>query len=491
MLELNLALHSSTAEPLFLQIVRGITEAIQQGRLGSGDKLPGSRRLAKSLGVHRNTVLAAFDELVAQGWLLQSERSGTFVNHTLPEVQLQQTATLPGYPTRMGFAFHPIAARRPQMFHTPPGELVMAGGWPEVRYLPLTELSRAYRRALGRHGQSLLSYGDPAGHPALRQELARMVAQRRGLSVTTDNVVLTHGAQMGIFLAAQLLVRPGDVVAVERFGYPPAWTALRTAGAHLEPLPVDEQGLCVDSLERLLQRMPVRAVYLTPHHQFPTLAVMGASRRMRLLELARQHRFALIEDDYDNEFHYEGQPVLPLASADTHGVVVYIGTLSKVLAPGLRAGFVIAPAPFCEAMVALRGHLDRQGNQVQEVALASLFEEGLIERHIRKMRKIYKARRDHLHQTLQHHLPKDLSYDLPRGGLAIWARVHEPWNAVQWSQKAKQQGVHFETGESYVFDQSPQPFLRLGFARLNEEELTQAVTSMKKALDTMRPTSKG
>lgn len=484
MLELNIELESQSREPLFQQIARKIAEAIQQGRLRPGERLPGSRKLAQSLGVHRNTVLTALEELAAQGWLTQKPRSGTFVSERIPELQtLEEAQPISLLPKDLGFAFHPIAARKPTTPNNSDTALVMAGGWPEVRYLPLTELARAYRQVLQRQGFALLSYGDPAGHPALRHELARMLAQRRGLSVSADDIVLTHGAQMGIFLSAQLLIRPGDVVAVEQFGYPPAWTALRTAGAHLEPLPVDSEGLCVDALESLLRRTPVRAVYLTPHHQFPTLAVMSASRRLQLLELARQHRFALVEDDYDHEFHYDGQPVLPLASADTTGVVIYIGTLSKVLAPGLRAGFVIAPPPFRDALIALRSHLDRQGNHAQEAALANLFEDGLIERHIRKMRKLYRTRRDHLHQELQTHLSSALSYDLPRGGLAIWAKVLEPWSAQQWSQIGKQRGVHFESGDVYMFDQSSQPYLRLGFARLNEEELTEAVVRMKQALE--------
>jgi len=165
---------------------------------------------------------------------------------------------------------------------------------------------------------------------------------------------------MALDLLARALLVPGDVVAIEALGYPPAWGAFRRAGATLLPIPVDHEGLNVDALEAAVSRQPVRAVYLTPHHQYPTMVTLSPGRRLRLLDLAHRAQFAILEDDYDYEFHYEGRPVLPLASADAHGTVIYLGTLSKILAPGLRLGFVVAPKRLVQRLAADRFLVDRQ-----------------------------------------------------------------------------------------------------------------------------------
>ena len=197
---------------------------------------------------------------------------------------------------------------------------------------------------------------------------------------------------MALALVARALTRPGDAIAVEHPGYRPAWEAFRIAGAEIVPLRVDEHGVDVQALQRVIARRSIRAVYVTPHHQYPTTVTLTVARRLALLQLAAQERFAIIEDDYDHEFHYSGRPVLPLASADAAGLVIYIGTLSKVLAPGLRLGFIVAPGDLIERLVAYRSFVDLQGDPVLESAVAELFEEGLIQRHVRKMRRIYRAR---------------------------------------------------------------------------------------------------
>jgi len=258
--------------------------------------------------------------------------------------------------------------------------------------------------------------------------------------------------------------------------------ALRLAGARLAPVAVDEQGLSLDALDALAQRERVRAVYVTPHHQYPTTAVLAPGRRIALLELARRHRFAIIEDDYDHEFHYEGRPVLPLASADTAGVVVYIGTLSKLLAPGLRMGFVVAPAQLTERLTALRVYVDRQGDRALEAAVAELIEDGEVQRHARRARKLYRARRDALACALERALAGTLSFTPPSGGIALWARAARGVDVDAWAARALERKVAFSTGRRFAFDGKKHPFLRLGFAALDERELGEAVRRMAAAL---------
>ncbi len=472
-----LTLPKNSTLPLFLQVVQCVSDAISRKRLVAGDRLPGSRALATSLGVHRNTVLSAYDELQAQGWIEARGAQGTFVASDIPFPITAKAPTPVGRSATVSYPLAPI----PGVKHLslPSTHLHLAGGQPDLRLVPCLELGRSWRRAISRRGQVLLGYGHPQGLLEMRRALSQMLRARRNLVASPDEIIITRGAQMGLALAARVLLSPGQVVAVEAFGYSAAWNAFRAAGASLEPVAIDQQGLVVEDLERLLEQTPIRALYLTPHHQYPTMATLSAGRRMRLLELARKHRFAILEDDYDHEFHYDGQPVFPLSSADHEGSSLYVGSLSKILAPGLRLGYVVAPQPVIESMVHARTLMDRQGAQVTEAAIAQWMEEGLLERHIRRVRRHYHERRDHLIERLKHEFGDGLEVKTPAGGLALWVRdtVHDTTSL--WARRALEEGVLVRPQELYSFDRSPGPFMRLGFAALTPEELTLAVSRLR------------
>lgn len=467
-------LDAASGEPLALQISRAIAGDIRRGRLKAGALMPGSRTLATTLGVHRNTVLAAYRELEAEGWIEPGIRS-TRVAEDLP------SRPAPRPDGRSGPAFHlttftPLP-RTPAM---PKGALSLGGGFPDGRLVPTDLLARALRRAL-KAKAAPLDYGDPAGDARFRAALSLMLGEMRGLAAGADELVVTAGSQQGLDLAARALLKPGDVVAVEDPGYPRAWATLRAAGAVLEPLPVDGEGLVVEALEALLAKRPLRALYTTPHHQYPTMATLSAPRRLRLLELARKHRFAILEDDYDFEFHYEGRPVLPLASMDAAGSVIYMGTLSKVLAPGLRLGFLAAPRPVASVLAARRAITDYQGNQAFERAVAELMEDGLLQRHVRKMRRVYEERRSALAAELGQRLGGHLAFNLPTGGMSLWARA-EGLSLPRWVERCRAQGVAFHWGAAFDFRERPIPYLRLGFTALTPAELKEAVRRMAAAL---------
>jgi GntR family transcriptional regulator/MocR family aminotransferase len=492
--ELNLVLDAAADRPVFLQIAHAVADDIRRGRLRPGALLPGSRVLGQTLGVHRNTVLAAYQELIAQGWIETLPARGTRVSSAMPEPAPRRfaprAASRTAVPARLGFDLGPGVEPYPQPV-VPPGTLVLAGGVPDLRMVPVASLARAYRRALlsearvrGEAGlaPSTLDYGDSRGHPRLREALAAMLSSVRGLAAGPEAVLVTRGSQMALDLSARALLSPGDVVAVESFGYRPAWEAFKSAGARLVALPVDEHGLDVDALATLIARERVRAVYVTPHHQYPTTAVLAPGRRMALLDLCRAHRVAILEDDYDHEFHYDGRPVLPLASADQAGVVVYLGTLSKILAPGLRIGFVVAPAPLIERLAALRTYVDRQGDHTVERAVAELLEDGEVQRHARKARRAYESRRDAMAAALTRELGDALSFTPPVGGMALWARAAPDIDVDAWAERALGQRVAFATARRFAFDGRRRPFVRLGFASLAERELREAVRRMAAAL---------
>ncbi len=265
-------------------------------------------------------------------------------------------------------------------------------------------------------------------------------------------------------------------------GYPPARRVLQLAGARLLPLPVDRDGLDVEALEVLLARESIRAVLLTPHHQFPTTVVMPAARRERLARLSLEHRFAIIEDDYDHEFHYDGKPVLPIASGPARANVVYVASLANLLAPGLGTAFVLAPPAVLQRLTALRAACDAQGDAAVECAIAELFEDGELLRHVRRMRRLYAQRRDALAAALVRHLGAALDFQVPEGGMALWARADEGIDVAAWSRAGEREGVAFGDASAFDFHHREQPFMRLGFSYLDTAELDEAARRMARAL---------
>ena len=482
--EFVIDLERDAARPPFLQIARALSAEIRRGRLRPGDRLPGSRRLAASLRVHRNTVLAALAELTTQGWIETAPGRGTFVSRAIPDERGRPFSRRLGVrqhvPSRVPFPLpEPPAIERSASL--PRGTLSLSSGAPDVRLVPVRAIGRAYRRVLALRGAQLLDYGDPEGHPALRAALASMLASTRGLSVAAEDVLVTRGSQMALALTARSLFRPGDVVAVEQLGYRPAWEAFRSAGATVVSVPIDGDGIDVDALRHVAEHKTLRAVYLTPHHQYPTTVTLKAARRMALLAFAREARLAIIEDDYDHEFHFDGRPVLPLASADHSGVVIYVGTLSKILAPGLRVGYVVASPAVLRSIAVHRTLLDTQGDLALEAAIATLIEDGELQRHVARARRIYADRRDVLAKCLRRTFGDGVEFTLAGGGMALWVHVRMSVDVDAWARRSLERGVSWYSGRRYAFDGKPKPFARLSFAWLDERELPEAVKRMAAA----------
>lgn len=464
---------------MFAQIANAIAEQIRSGRLACGDVLPGSRTLARQLGVDRDTVISAYTDLEAQGFITTIPRTGTVV---APLPRGDRTRARRGFARQLGFA---IDAGPPSLLSPadPTDAIVLTAGVPDPRLVPAELIARAYRRAMRRYPKAALGYTSaPNGHERLRTAIARIVRDARGIPASADDVMITRGSQMAIDLVARTIVRPGDIACVEALGYRPSWASLERAGAKLLGIPVDAGGIDVDALAKICERSPIRLVYVTPHHQYPTTAVLTAGRRMQLLALARKHRFALVEDDYDHEFHYDGRPVLPLASNDADGVVVYIGTLSKVLAPGLRLGFVVAPRPLIDRLARERFLIDRQGDLALELAIAELIEDDELGRHVRKMRRIYLSRRDALVAALHEHLGDRITFHQPTGGIALWATVAAPIDVDRWCKRAREHGVVFQPGSGFCLAPEKLQAARFGYGAATEAELRLAVRRLAQCL---------
>lgn len=328
-------------------------------------------------------------------------------------------------------------------------------------------------------------YGPEQGSYRLRVELAIFLNRTRGMQITEKEILITKGTQMAIYLTAQLIIRPGDIVFVPEPGYMDANQAFTLAGGTLEFIPVDNEGMDVDMIEYLCKKKVPKLIYIIPHHHRPTTVTLSAERRMRLMNLARKYRFALLEDDYDFDYHFTSNPLLPLASLDTGAHIIYVGSFCKSIAPGIRIGFMVAPEVVIIKAAALRRLIDRQGEQLLEESIAELLSTGEISRHLKKSYKIYQGRLENTCRLLREHLGEYLTFENPNGGLAIWARYRKGISANAVALNAEKLGLKISDGSNYFFKPNTcllHDFIRIGYCSLNETEMARAIEIWKKAL---------
>jgi GntR family transcriptional regulator / MocR family aminotransferase len=386
--------------PLHRQLYEALREAILTRRLAPGMRLPSTRTLASELGLSRYTVVDAFRQLCAEGYLEGTIGAGTCVAGTLPDDLLRPPlpATSPSVPTR---------ERRPRSHRT---EVQMALGRPLLSTRPRPSRHNQpfqagvpaldafpgdrWGRLLARHARampaSMRGYQHPAGYPPLRRAIASYLVAARGVRCTAEQVIVVNGSQQGIALTAQVLLNPGEAVWMEDPGYPGAKGALLGAGARLIPVPIDAEGLDVEAGRA---RGPeARLAFVTPSHQCPLGVTMSLQRRLALLEWAREAGAWVIEDDYDSEYRYVGRPLAALQGLDTAGRVIYAGTFSKVLFPALRLGYLVVPRDLIEAIAAARLFADMHPPLLEQAVLAEFMTDGHFARHIRRMRRLYAER---------------------------------------------------------------------------------------------------
>lgn len=486
-LDLNIPvrLRRTSPIPIYQQLQNGIIEEIRRGRLEPGAVMPSTRGLAQDLAINRKTVVAAYDDLIAQGWLTAVPMRGTFVSRALPNLRLKDLPS-PVAKVERNLLVSDYAAiddlgEIPVVTGTG-GTLNFDDGCPDTRLVPAVAFARAYRSSLLSAARSNgLLYGDPRGQAALREALAAMLRAERGLSVSADNICLTRGSQMGLFVAARALVRAGDVVAMEELTYPPAWHVFRSLGAEIQPIRTDENGFDVEHLEQVGRKHPISAVYLTPHRQFPTTVAMSTARRVHLLAIAEQYRFSIIEDDYDHEFNFDAKPLLPMASF-APSKVVYVGSFSKLLAPGFRSGFIVAPKKTIDAIVKQVLLVDRQGDPITERAIAQIIELSELERHARRALLVYRQRRDNFAALLHTHFGPLIDFAVPSGGLAFWVVFRDMRHLDELEARAVEVGAKFLFSRSFQTDNSAPRGLRLGFASKSPKEMAEAVGLLRQLI---------
>lgn len=478
---MRIPLYHNSATPLYRQIENYLREGIATGKLGPESRLPASRDLARGLGVSRVTVDNAYAELEAAGLVYSRVGSGTFV---LPQ--------LTAY-SRMKPAW-PLWQRELAQFESMSKELQQAsdsvidfsGGGGDPRLFPGDDFRRTLVNTIRDSGPMALDYGDPRGYVELREAIARVLSSR-GLMVDESTILVTSGAQQGIALTLQALLRHGDVILAESPTYGRALDLFAAMGLKVIGVPVDGDGMQVELLEPLLQQWHPRLIYTIPNFQNPTGTCMSACRRRRLLVLADRYNIPLLEDDFVGDLRYEGSSHPSLKSLDPGGRVIYVSSFSKMLLPGIRIGFLVADGPVYGALARRKSAQDLATSNVIQHALAGYVTVGRYARHLRKSQKAYELRRNVLLTSLRQQLPS-LATETPFGGLFAWARLPEGLSANTLLPIAQREGVLFAPGTSFFTDQvEGEQHVRLNFAALEPAEIREGVArlsiSITKALE--------
>jgi GntR family transcriptional regulator/MocR family aminotransferase len=481
---LLLPLDPRAPTPLYRQLYGSLRAAILGGGVPAGARLPSTRLLADELGVSRNTVLLAFDQLRAEGYLEGAARSGTRVARALP------SGRAPGAGMRPGLAAarmpQPLSARGRAILECPIPFLARGGSPPRpfrAGVPALDEFPRAlWARLTARRWRRppVLGYGDVSGFGPLREAIAEYVRAGRGARCTADQILVVSGSQQGVDLAARLLLDPGDTVWMEDPGYAGARTALLAAGARLEPVPVDRDGLVVEAGRA---RAPwARMAYVSPSHQFPLGVTMSAARRLALLRWAAESGAWVLEDDYDSEFRYDARPLACLQGMDQDARVVYVGTFSKTIVPAIRLGYLVVPDGLIDAFRAARAAADRHSPTVDQAVLADFLVEGHFTRHVRRMRRLYAERQDALIEAIRERLPHRLEVTPSAAGMHLVGWLGEGESDVEASERAAAAGVEASALSRYAVRPPLRGGLLLGWAGHSPGAIREAAGRLARAL---------
>ena len=477
---------------LYGQLYRSIRGAILTKALLPEHRLPSSRDLAAELGVSRNTVLQAYEQLLAEGYLESRLGAGTFVSARIPDEALavrREGVRVGGEPPRLPLRLLSEYVRRaagPESASLGPPDpglrIDFRYGAPNLDDFPADEWRALTAQRLRRVGRESLMYADPAGWLALREAIVRYVHEHRGIVCQAADVLVVNGSQQALDIVARALVDPGDRVLMENPTYPGARAAFQALGAKIESVPVDAEGLDVERVRRLQHR--VKLAYATPSHQFPTGGTMLLGRRLAFLQWAHDSQAFVVEDDYDSEYRYSGRPIEAIQSLDRHGQVIYLGTFSKILAPSLRLVYIIAPPALAPTLRRIKSLTDRHTSLLGQQVLADFIASGQFERHMRRSRTRNAGRRQALLRALHKAFGDTVSVQGENAGLHVllWFRDRPAAQTDDIVQRAAARGIGVYSIAPYYSGPPPRAGLLLGYGALQEVEAVAGVNALALAL---------
>ncbi|MDA1188948.1 MAG: PLP-dependent aminotransferase family protein [Chloroflexi bacterium] len=492
---IDIAIKGSSRDSLTKQLYDQLRAIILSGTVASGTRLPSSRDLSEQLGLSRNTVMTAYEQLVAEAYLESRVGAGTFVVQDLPDAFLRtqhqpssdpQPATKRPRKSRrklsergnilasasFGLRDH---FKRPRAFQT---------GLPDIHSFPSKLWAQMTSRRYRDHVDNLLQSPAPAGYIPLREEIVNYLSTTRGVRCTPEQVIIVNGSQQALDLAARILLNVGDEACVEDPGYLGTLAAIRGSGAVALPIPINEEGFDVDTARK---RAPyAKLISVTPSRQYPLGITMSLVRRLELLNWASEIDAWILEDDYDSEYRYKGLPLAALQGLDNEGRVIYIGTFSKLMFPSLRLGYMVVPLEFVESFTAAHAVTDRGSSWLHQSVMAEFIAEGHFTRHIRKMRTLYAQRQAALVNAAERHLDGILDVQPEDAGMHVIGRLPERWDDVLASELVAKAGIEAEPLSRSAIESTHHQGLLLGYTGVTEPEIEEAARTMAQALRKLR-----
>ncbi len=477
-------------ESLQVQLFDQVREAILTGRLVPGTQLPATRTLATELGVSRNTILNAFERLLAEGYIEGRMGSGTRVTKVLPE-DLLSARNLTGSRERstdpagkLSSLSRTLSSSDYRNRHTERGARAFRPGLPDIEHFPFQLWSRLVAKFWRHPPRDLLMSGDLCGYRPLRQSIAAYLGAVRGVRCTADQIMITSGAQQALDLIARTLIDPGDKVWVENPGYAGLRSTLMAAGGIIHHIPIDEDGMSVQDGRRQAPDAVLAAV--TPSHQFPLGVTMSLARRLELLDWASEAGAWILEDDYDSEFRYSGKPLSALQGLDDKGHVIYVGTFSKVLFSSLRLGYVVIPEPLLGAFIEMRSAIDDHPALALQPAVHAFIEEGHFASHIRRLRNLYAERQMLIINAINTHAGDVLRAESHEAGMHLVAGLNPDLGLsdITAAKKASSAGLVTPALSEFYAGAKKKDGLVLGYAGLTEREIDRDVKRLANVLTT-------
>ena len=477
-----LSLDPTAETPLYRQLYFAIREAILAGRLQPGTRLPSTRTLARDLALSRNTAVSAYEQLLTEGYLDGRVGAGSYVSAVLPEALLHARRT-PALEPREPEA-EPKLSRRGAMLAqlqaaqgTPPQPFSL--GLPEIDSFPFDDWARLLARRWRRPPKDFLVGVDPQGYRPLREALARYLGAARAVSCDPDQILILSGAQQALDLVARALIDPGDRVWVEEPGFSGTWSALLAAGANLTPVPVDDEGIDVVQGRRVSP--DARLICVSPSHQYPLGRTMALRRRLELLDWAQAADAFVLEDDYDSEYRYAGRPLAALQGLDENGRVIYVGSFSKVMFPGIRIGYMVAPKPLVGPFRAIRRLLDSHPSSIAQAALADFITEGYLTSHIRRMRALYAERQTYFLETVRAVLGDRMRIEPDEAGMHLVGYLPVDADDTALSKRAAAAGVVALPLSAFYREAPDKKGLLFGYAGVSNTETRRAIERLASA----------
>ncbi|MFD1293728.1 PLP-dependent aminotransferase family protein [Lutibacter holmesii] len=481
-----ISVDKSTLQPLYQQVSGQIVNAIQRSYLTKGTKLPGTRMLSELLNVHRNTAVAIYEELASQGWVEIIPNKGTFVlepKQTTIKIKAtsQKVNEAYTYAKTTGFPFQ-NSLHLVSTVEATSAKFIINDGKPDLRLHPVHQFTRWYSAAMKR--KTLVNKWNKTAdffNSTFQTQLCNYLNATRGFHIKPTNLLNTRSTEMSLYVVSQLLLKPKDVVLVGELSNYASNMIFQQTGATIKTIPVDKEGLDITYIKQHFKKNSIRCVYICAHRDYPTTVKLSTQRRLDLLQLAKEYGFAIIEDDFDYDFQFEGSPMLPMASADANGMVIYLGKLGQSLFPSFQTGFVIAPENLISEAKNYLELLDKQGDLIQEQMLSELIYEGEIYRLMKKNIVIYKKRRDLFCQFLTTYFSNTIQWKIPSGGLAVWLQFNPKISLIKLAQETEKHGLHLP--KTILYQDKNTCAIRFGFGHLNDEEIEPVITKLKTAYD--------